>query len=155
MGVNICWWLKGGEFRVLACADTGARTPLGVRQYCYYLLQFQDSIRVSRNMEYNYEDTSEVPDVQQFKEELIEELLKSAFFQHKSEKKYNMLKLPILAAPTMIRKQVNNDFQKQTIMEKEFEYSENSLSVEVKIIFRSPPSSLSNNIWSLSILSLI
>jgi hypothetical protein len=106
-------------------------------------------------MEYNYEDTSEVPDVQQFKEELIEELLKSAFFQHKSEKKYNMLKLPILAAPTMIRKQVNNDFQKQTIMEKEFEYSENSLSVEVKIIFRSPPSSLSNNIWSLSILSLI
>jgi hypothetical protein len=28
--------LKGGrEFRVLACADTGARTPLGVRQYFY------------------------------------------------------------------------------------------------------------------------
>jgi hypothetical protein len=25
--------LKGGGFRVLACADTGARTPLDVRQY--------------------------------------------------------------------------------------------------------------------------
>jgi hypothetical protein len=23
----------GGELRVLACADTGARSPLGVRQY--------------------------------------------------------------------------------------------------------------------------
>ena len=23
----------GGEFRLLVCADTGARTPLGVRQY--------------------------------------------------------------------------------------------------------------------------
>ena len=25
--------VKRGGFRVLACADTGARTPLGVRQY--------------------------------------------------------------------------------------------------------------------------
>jgi hypothetical protein len=24
---------RGGEFRVLACADTGVRTPLGVQQY--------------------------------------------------------------------------------------------------------------------------
>jgi hypothetical protein len=28
--------LKGGGYRVLACADTGARTPLGVRQYYEY-----------------------------------------------------------------------------------------------------------------------
>ena len=25
----------GGELRVLACAETGGRTPLGVRQYLY------------------------------------------------------------------------------------------------------------------------
>ena len=90
---------------------------------------FQDSIRVSRKMEYNYEDTAEVPDLHTFKEELIEELLKSAFFQHKSDKKYKMLKLPIIAAPGLIRKQVNNDYQKETLMEKEFKYKEDTLAM--------------------------
>ena len=30
---NLCFWQCGWDFRVLACADTLARTPLGVRQY--------------------------------------------------------------------------------------------------------------------------
>ena len=88
----------------------------------------QDSIRVSRNMEYNYQDTSEVPSLEEFKEELIEDLLKSAFFQFKSDKKYNMLKLPVIAAPCLIGKQVNNDISKQTLMEKEFTYDEDAFS---------------------------
>jgi hypothetical protein len=80
-------------------------------------------------MEYNYEDKSKVPDLQVFKEELIEDVLKSAFFQEKSKKKYNMLKLPIIAPPSMIRQQINNDVQKQTIMEKKFQYSEDTLKI--------------------------
>jgi hypothetical protein len=40
------FFLGGGGFRVLACADTLARTPLGVRQYFslsfYALLLFSD-----------------------------------------------------------------------------------------------------------------
>lgn len=78
-------------------------------------------------MEYDYSSTSEVPELQDFKEELVEEIMKSAFFQCKSGKKWNMLKLPIIAAPTLIRKQVNNDASKQTLMEKEFKYSEDTL----------------------------
>ena len=80
-------------------------------------------------MEYNYEDTSEVPELHAFKEELIEDILKSAFFQHKSDKNYKMLKLPIIAAPGLIRKQVNNDYQKETLMEKEFKYKEDTLGM--------------------------
>ena len=37
-------------------------------------------------MVYNYEDESEISDLSQFTDELIEEVLCSALFQHKSEK---------------------------------------------------------------------
>ena len=80
-------------------------------------------------MKFDYSDTSEVQDLQDFKEELIEELMRSAFFQCKSDKNWNMLKLPIIAAPTLIRKQVNNDATKQSIMEKEFKYEEETLNI--------------------------
>ena len=40
-----------------------------------------------------------------------------------------MLKLPIIAPPSMIRQQINNDVQKQTIMEKKFQYSEDTLKM--------------------------
>ena len=85
-------------------------------------------------MEYDYEDSSEVPDIQSFKEELVEELLKSVFFQHKSDRKYNMLKLPIISAPSLIQKQVNNDFKKETIMEKEFSYKEETLAKFITLV---------------------
>ena len=85
-------------------------------------------------MEYNYEDTSEVPDLLSFKEELVEEILKSVFFQHKSDRKYNMLKLPIIAAPSLIKKQVNNDFRKATLMEKEFSYKEETLAMFISLV---------------------
>ena len=85
-------------------------------------------------MEYNYEDTSEVPDIQSFKEDLVEELLKSVFFQHKSDRKYNMLKLPIISAPSLIQKQVNNDAKKETLMEKEFTYKEETLAKFITLV---------------------
>ena len=85
-------------------------------------------------MEYNYEDTSEVPDLQDFKEDLIEDILKSVFFQNKSERKYNMLKLPIIMAPSLTRKQVNNDFMKKTLMEKEFKYEEETMATFMRLV---------------------
>ena len=85
-------------------------------------------------MEYNYEDSSEVPDLLSFKEDLVEEILKSVFFQHKSDRKYNMLKLPIIAAPSLIKKQVNNDFRKETLMEKEFSYKEEALAMFITLV---------------------
>ena len=43
----------GSELRVLACADTGARTPLGVRQYslsCYARIKCDEHIPLERGM---------------------------------------------------------------------------------------------------------
>lgn len=44
------------------------------------------SFKVTRNMVYDYQSESEIPDLAKFTDELIEEVLVSAFFQHKSEK---------------------------------------------------------------------
>ena len=94
----------------------------------------QDSIKVQNNMEYNYEDASEVPDLETFKEDLIEDLLKSVFFQQRSTRKYNMLKLPIISAPGILRKQVNNDMGKKSLMEKEFKYTEETLATFMDMV---------------------
>ena len=85
-------------------------------------------------MEYNYSDTSDVPNLLDFKERLVKEILHSVFFQEKSGQKYNMLKLPIISAPRLIRKQVNNDVKKQTIMEKEFNYTEETLKTFMELV---------------------
>jgi hypothetical protein len=85
-------------------------------------------------MEYNYEDTSGVPDLEDFKEDLIEDIFKSVFFQHKSDQKYNMLKLPIIMAPCLMRKQVNNDIGKKTLMEKEFQYEAETMETFMRLV---------------------
>ena len=85
-------------------------------------------------MVYDYEDTSDIPDLQTFKKSLIEELFKSAFFQHKSTKTYNMLKLPIIAAPSILGEQVNNEMKKKTLMEKSFEYEEETLAAFIGLV---------------------
>ena len=100
---------------------------------------FQLCIKVTRNMVYNYEDHSEIPDLDTFTDELIEDILCSAFFQHKSDKKYDMLKLPVLMAPCLFRQKVNSEHLKKTIMEKEFEYADDTVNafhelVETKAI---------------------
>ena len=85
-------------------------------------------------MEYDYEDASEIPDLQAFKESLVEDLLKSAFFQQKSEKPFNMLKLPVICAPSLIGKQVNHEQMKKTLMEKIFEYEEETLKTFITLV---------------------
>ena len=95
---------------------------------------FQNSIRVRQNMEYNYDDSSEIPNLEDFKEELIEEILMSVFFRKKSDHKINMLKLPIISAPSLLRKQVNNDILKQTLMEKEFSYQPETLQTFMSLV---------------------
>ena len=85
-------------------------------------------------MEYNYEDDAEVPNLEDFKKDLIEDIMKSVFFQQKSEKKYNMLKLPIIIPPAILRKQVNNDISKKTLMEKEFSYTEETLQSFMELV---------------------
>ena len=85
-------------------------------------------------MDYNYEETSEIPDLQTFKMTLIEDLFKSAFFQQISDQKYLMLKLPVIAAPSIIGKQVNNENKKKTLMEKTFEYKNETLETFISLV---------------------
>ena len=49
-GVNIFFGSKEGErFRLLACADTGARTPLRVHQYLMINLQITEKSNMLSN----------------------------------------------------------------------------------------------------------
>jgi len=48
-------------------------------------------------------------------------------FQHKSNKKFNMLKIPVLMPPKLMGRKVNSESSKKTIMEKEYSYSEETL----------------------------
>ena len=72
---------------------------------------------------YDYNSSEEIPDLQDFLDDLILEVLMSAFFQYKSQKKIDMLRLPIIMAKSLKGSKLNNDVSKKTIMEKEFTYS--------------------------------
>ena len=85
-------------------------------------------------MVFDYDDKSDVMNLEDFKSNLIEDLFLSVFFQQKTERVYNMLKLPIIMAPCVLRTQVNNDIFKKTIMEKEFFYEEETLDIFMKMI---------------------
>jgi hypothetical protein len=87
----------------------------------------KDSIRVNRNMVYNYETMNPVPDLNTFRTELVTELLMSVFFQHRSEREIDMLRLPLIMAPEITGKMVNNEASKKTIMEKDFSYDKTTL----------------------------
>ena len=85
-------------------------------------------------MVYNYEDVSEIPDLMDFKERLIEDLLLSVFYQQPFENEYNMLKLPVIISPCILRKQVNNEAMKQSIMERKFSYNEENLGTFIELL---------------------
>ena len=86
-------------------------------------------------MEYNYDDdTTEIPELEDFKQELIEDIFLSVFFQDFSKKTYNMLKLPIIIPPTLLGKQINTEQSKKTLMEKEFEYTDETLGVFMELV---------------------
>ena len=88
-----------------------------------------------RNMEYNYDDDSaEIPDLEDFKQDLIEDLFLSVFFQEFSKKKYNMLKLPIIIPPALLGKQTNTEQAKKTLMEKEFSYTDETLEAFMELV---------------------
>lgn len=78
-------------------------------------------------MVYDYNSSEEIPDLQDFLDDLVIEVLMSAFFQYKSQKKIDMLRLPIIMAKSLKGSKLNNDVSKKTIMEKEFTYSTDTL----------------------------
>ena len=85
-------------------------------------------------MVYDYEDSSDIPNLQEFKEGLIEDLFKSIFYQQPMDAKYNMLKLPTIISPCTLGKQVNNEAKKKTLMEKSFTYEKSTLDMFMKLV---------------------
>ena len=75
----------------------------------------KDSLRITENMVYDYEDQTTPPDLETFKQMLVRECLKKSFFQNQPMKTYQMLKLPLIIAPSLIREQVNNDIKESIV----------------------------------------
>ena len=70
---------------------------------------------MTENMVYDYRDTSDPPDLDSFKLELVQESLKRSFFQNVPRKTYQMLKLPLIVAPSLLREQTNNDIKESNV----------------------------------------
>ena len=64
----------------------------------------KDSIRIRKNMILNYQDQSPIPAFNDFKHELVEDIFRQAFIQEKKTKTFNMLKLPTIISPRILRK---------------------------------------------------
>ena len=89
---------------------------------------------MTRNMMYEYEKDEPVPNLQSFISELVIDTLVSVFFQQPSQLKIDMLRLPLIIAPAMTGKMVNNESSKKTLMNKEFEYEKETLETFQSLI---------------------
>ena len=82
----------------------------------------KDAIRITDEMKFNYDDQSEPMDLHSFKNMLLKKLMKRAFFQNEPKLDINMLKLPLIIAPSLLGSQVNNDVEKKSLLDKTIVY---------------------------------
>ena len=87
------------------------RTPLNV-----FGTFLKDSIRITENLVFDFEDTSKPPDLQDFKNLLIKH------FQNEPKLQINMLNLPIIMPKSLLGKQVNSDVDKKSLLDKTIVY---------------------------------
>ena len=85
-------------------------------------------------MKFNFDDASEPPNLQDFKLKQIESVIKSAFWQNEKPQDINMLKVPIIMAPAMLRKQINNDNMKDSLLDKSIKHSPETFRQFVQLI---------------------
>ena len=88
-------------------------------------------------MIYDFDDAEadvEVPDLEDFKEQLVGQMLRSAFFQNEIKEKIIMTKLPNIIAPGLVKKQVNSDSDKKTLFNKAVTYGSETMLGLKKLI---------------------
>ena len=68
----------------------------------------KDTIHLTENLVYDFDSTEDVPSLYDFKTRLARQMLRSSFFQNEEKEKFNMVKLPIIMAPKLLKSQVNN-----------------------------------------------
>ena len=101
----------------------------------YFFEQFQDTVAVTTNMIYKFnDDEAEVPELEPFKETLVSQMLRSAFFQNEVKEDINMLKIPNIIAPRLLRKQVNTDSQKESLFNQNVNYGPETMIGLAKLI---------------------
>jgi hypothetical protein len=94
----------------------------------------KDSIQVAPNLKFDYKDMSDPPALADFQTELILHLFKTAFWQNEPQLSVNMLKLPIIMAPGLLGKQVNNDVKKDSLLDKSVQHSSATFREFTKMI---------------------
>ena len=85
-------------------------------------------------MKFDFEDNSDPPSLEEFKGQLIVQLLKRAFWQNEPPMEINMLKLPIIMAPGLLAKQVNSDVSKESLLDNSVKHSKDTLREFVKMV---------------------
>ena len=78
-------------------------------------------------MHYNFEDESDPPELHAFKARLIAHVYKSAYFQNEPKLDINMLKLPLIMAPSLIGHQFNHDVLKDSLLDETIKHSPETL----------------------------
>ena len=94
----------------------------------------KDCIQVTSNMKFDFKDQSCPPDLDDFKMGLAVHVLKTAFWQNEPKLEVNMLKLPIIMAPGILAKQVNNDTKKESLLDKSIQHSAETYREFIKMI---------------------
>ena len=94
----------------------------------------KDTIHITDNLIYDFESTEDIPSLEDFKIRMLKQMLRSSFFQNERKEIINMLKLPIIMAPKLLKKQVNSDSKKKTLYGKEIVYSSETLAALAKLI---------------------
>ena len=85
-------------------------------------------------MKFDFEDNSDPPSLEEFKGQLIVQLLKRAFWENEPPMEINMLKLPIIMAPGLLAKQVNSDVSKDSLLDNSVKHSKETMREFVKMV---------------------
>ena len=94
----------------------------------------KDTIQVSKNMIYDFEEHTEIPDLEEFKERMAMQLIRSSFFQEEQKENIDMIRLPIIMAPSLLHRQVNSDSDKKTLFDKKVKYEAKTFTALAKLI---------------------
>ena len=97
----------------------------------------KDTISITKNLIYDFERGSEeieVPELQEFKTRLAKQMLRSSFFQHEKKEDFDMLRIPVIMPPKLLKCQVNSDAKKKTLFNLETSYDAENLAALSQLI---------------------
>ena len=94
----------------------------------------KDSIQITPNLKFDFNDKSDIPSLEEFQTQLILHLFKSSFWQNEPPFTVNMLKLPLIIAPRLLRKQVNSDVLKESLLDKSIQHSSVTMREFTKMV---------------------